>query len=135
MHVLWHSDVALSAGDVVRLLSDSRNWKTQTAHVLLNRLLDKGYIEVDKSGYYHKFSPVISEEEYLVSESESLLKRVGGSVRTMVASLIDTKGVTDEDISAISDILEQKKREIERRKNERIYHGAYSRLSDKDNLK
>lgn len=51
MHVLWHSDVALSAGDVVRLLSDSRNWKTQTAHVLLNRLLDKGYIEVDKSGY------------------------------------------------------------------------------------
>lgn len=116
MKVLWQSGKPLRAGEIVKLLSETRSWKTQTAHVLLNRLCEKGYVTADKSEYFHHFTPTMTESEYLAAESTTLMKKVGGSVRSMIASLIDTEGVTDEDISAISDILEKKRAEIRKDK-------------------
>lgn len=122
MTVLWNSDTPLRAGEIVKILSElqSRSWKTQTAHVLLNRLCDKGFISADKDDYYHRFTPVITEEEYRASESQSLLRRIfGGSVKSMVASLIDTDDVTDDDIAELSELLERKRAEIEDRSDDR----------------
>lgn len=119
MIALWNSTVPMRAGDIVRKLSETRSWKTQTAHVLLNRLCDKGFISADKDDYYHRFSPIITEEEYKASESDSLLKRIfGGSVKTMLASLIDTDKVTDDDILELTEMLEKKRAEIKDRSDE-----------------
>lgn len=112
MKVLWQSGKPLRAGEIVKLLSDTRSWKTQTAHVLLNRLCGKGYVTADKSEYFQRFTPTMTESEYFAAESNALIKKVGGSVSSLIASLIDTEGVTDEDISAILDILEKKRAEI-----------------------
>lgn len=116
MKVLWQSGKPLRAGEIVKLLSDTRSWKTQTAHVLLGRLCDKGYITADKSEYFHRFSPTMTENEYFAAESGTLIRKVGGSVSSLVASLIETEGVTDDDISAISEILEKKRAEIKAKK-------------------
>lgn len=119
MIVLWNSTAPMRAGDIVKKLSETRSWKTQTAHVLLNRLCDKGFISADKDDYYHRFSPIITEEEYKASESDSLLKRIfGGSVKTMLASLIDTDKVTDDDILELTEMLEKKRAEIKDRSDD-----------------
>lgn len=116
LKVMWQSGKPLRAGEIVKLLADTRSWKTQTAHVLLGRLEEKGYVTVDKSEYFHKFTPTMTESEYLAAESSSLIKKVGGSVSSLVASLIDTEGVTDDDIDAISELLEKKRAVIRKGK-------------------
>lgn len=114
MKVLWQRGEPLRAGEIVRLLSATRSWKTQTAHVLLNRLCDKGYVTADRSEYYHRFAPTMTEEEYFAAESAALMRKTGGSVRSMIASLIDMEEITDEDIAAISELLTKKRAEIEK---------------------
>ncbi len=116
MRTLWSAGLPLKASEIVRLLSGKYSWKTPTAHVILNRLCDKGYVNADRSGYSHKFYPVITEEAYFASQSTRLVRRTGRSIRDMVASLIDTDEITDDDIIALSDMLDKKRTEIENRK-------------------
>jgi BlaI family penicillinase repressor len=116
MRVLWHSNKPLRASEIVKLLFDTRSWKPQTAHVLLNRLCEKGYANADRENYSYRFYPLVTEAEYIASESVLLIKKVGGSVNKMVASLIDTYNITDDDILALSEMLEKKRLEIQDKK-------------------
>ena len=109
MRVVWKSEKPLKASEITKLLSGERSWKTQTAHVLLSRLCDKGYLNVDKSTYSHTFSPEISSEQYFAAESEMLIGRLGGSIPSLIASLIDTSSVSDEEIEEIEKLLAAKK--------------------------
>ena len=113
MRLLWSADTGLKAREIVRLLSGKYSWKTPTAHVILNRLCDKGYINADRSSYSHTFYPVVSEDEYIAAQSAAMAKRTGHSLRDMVASLIDTNELTHEDIIALSEMLDEKRTEIE----------------------
>lgn len=118
MRVLWHSPTPLRAGEIAKKLSEKRSWKTQTAHVLLGRLCDKGFCTVNKDGYYHTFSPCITEKAYMASTSRQLRKQFGGSVQSMVASLLSDDGVTADDLDALSALLEEKKRSLARKAKE-----------------
>ncbi len=113
MRVIWHSERALCASEITHTLNnaDGRDWKTATAHVLINRLEERGYISADKSGYVHRYTALVTEEEYRAIESKSFLKRIcGGSVKRMIASLIDADSITDEDIDELTDILDGKRK-------------------------
>jgi len=116
MRLLWQSGRPLKASEIAKLLSDTHTWKPQTVHVLLGRLCEKGFCDADRQSYSHLFYPVIGEEEYLAAESVSLISRVGSSVKNMVASLIDTDGISDDDILELSNMLDSKRREIEKKK-------------------
>ncbi len=109
MRVVWKSEKPLKASEITKLLQGERSWKTQTAHVLLSRLCDKGYLTVDKSAYSHTFAAAISSEQYFAAESEMLIDRLGGSLPSLIASLIDTSSVSDEEIEEIEKLLEAKK--------------------------
>lgn len=109
MRVIWKSGKPLKASEITKLLSGERSWKTQTAHVLLGRLCDKGYLSADKSGYYHTFTASVSEEEYFAIESELLIGRTDGSITGLIATLLDAGSVTDEEITAIEKMLAEKR--------------------------
>lgn len=115
MKVLWQSGEPLCAREIVQLLSENRSWKTQTAHVLLSRLEQKGFISADRSGYSHKYSTEITEDEYLVSESVQLCDKVGKSVPSMVATLINARGLSEKDLLELSELLEDQKKELGRK--------------------
>ena len=114
MHVLWSSGEPMRVSDIVKKLSAVRSWKTQTAHVLLGRLENKGFLAANKTGYFHTFRPIVAEQDYFNAESEALLHRLNGSVKSMVASLIDANEVSDDEIVELAALLDQKKMEIER---------------------
>lgn len=118
MRVLWSSEKPLKASELTNALSEERAWKRQTVHVLLSRLEKKGYVGVDKSAYSHLFYALVNENDYLALSSSTLAKKVGSSIHSMMASLIETDELTDEDIFALSEMLNAKCREIEEnRKN------------------
>ncbi len=117
MRVLWNSDGPQKASELTAALSKDRAWKRQTVHVLLARLENKGYVGVDKSSYSHLFFPLISENDYLALASFGLVKKVGGTIHSMMASLIETDELSDEDIFALAEMLNAKCREIEEKRN------------------
>ncbi|MBQ8208086.1 MAG: BlaI/MecI/CopY family transcriptional regulator [Clostridia bacterium] len=112
MRVLWQSHNPMKASEIVKELSGDRTWKTQTCHVLLGRLAEKGYVDADRSGYTHKFFPALSEEEFLAKQSSTLAERVGSTLPSMIASLIDANNVTEEELDEISALLAAKRREL-----------------------
>ncbi len=113
MRILWRAEVPLKASELTNALSEERAWKRQTVHVLLSRLENKGYVGADKSAYSHLFYPLISESDYLALATSGLVKKVSSSIHSMMASLIETNELTDEDIFALSEMLNAKRKEIE----------------------
>ncbi len=121
MRVLWSEGKPTKVGDLVRILADTRGWKRQTIHALLARLENKGFVSADRSGYFHYFYPLVSENEYLAAASSSLAKKAGGSVHSLIASLIEEESISDDDILSITEILQAKCAEIkERRRKENL---------------
>lgn len=115
MRVLWEEDRPMKASEITKHLQRSRAWSKATVHVLLGRLENKGFVMADRSGYYHYFSALIGENDYLANESQRIVKRVGTSVHSMLASLIEADELSDEDIIAISDMLNKKRKEIDKK--------------------
>jgi BlaI family penicillinase repressor len=112
MNLLWSRGEALKASEIVKELSGKREWKPQTAHVLLHRLADREFIFIDKSQYSHKFGAAISEKDYLLLESNTLRRRIGGNFKSLVASLIEAENVTDEDITELENLLASKRAQL-----------------------
>ena len=113
MRVLWNSENSMKASEITKMLTKKRAWTRQTVHVLLSRLENKGFVNVDRSGYFHLFSAAVEESEYLAGESSRIVKKAGSSVHSLLASLIEADELTDEDIISISDMLNAKRKEIE----------------------
>ena len=112
MLVLWHSSSPLTVGEITNTLTESRPWKSGTVHVLLARLEERGFVACDKSEYKHRFSPIISEKVYRKGEESTMLNRFfGGSAQKMIASLLDTDGLSDKDLEEISALVKRKKGE------------------------
>lgn len=110
MLTLWHSGAPLTVGEITKKLSESRAWKSATVHVLLERLCERGFVSCDKSGYKHLFSPIISEADYRRGEEHTLMQRFfGGSAKNMIASMLNTDGLSDADLDELSALLEKKK--------------------------
>lgn len=112
MLVLWHSHSPLTVGEITNTLTESRPWKSGTVHVLLARLEERGFVACDKSEYKHRFSPIVSEEDYRKGEEKTLMHRFfGGSAKRMIASLLDADGLSDKDLEELTALLKRKKGE------------------------
>ena len=116
IRVLWKKGTPMKASEITKALAGVHSWKTQTVHVLLSRLCAKGYVDADRSGYFHKFFPTMTEEEYIVSESYTLCGKMGRSVPAMVASLISADGISEKEIDELTQLLESKRRELSGKK-------------------
>ena len=89
MLVLWHAEKPLNVSEITGK-----------------------FVACDKSEYKHRFSPIISEKAYRKGEESTMLNRFfGGSAKKMIASLLDTDGLSDKDLEEISALVKRKKGE------------------------
>ena len=68
MTVLWESESALTASEILKASTD-RTWKDKSLHILINSLLKKNLIVVDgfkkmEKVYARSFKPAISQTDY-----------------------------------------------------------------------
>ncbi|HRE60601.1 MAG TPA: BlaI/MecI/CopY family transcriptional regulator [Micropepsaceae bacterium] len=80
MEVLWEKSPQ-AADDIVSALKEERDpsspdWSEKTIKTLLNRLLTKGVINASKDGRRYLYSPVITRDAYVRSESKGLIDRL-----------------------------------------------------------
>lgn len=105
MRVLWRAGDALPVTEIRETLQKSRGWEATTVKTLISRLVTKGVLRQEKRGVFY-YSPLISEAEYNDWATHDLISRVyHGSARDLVASLVRSDGLTQDDIDELRDLF------------------------------
>ncbi len=107
MECLWeHSPRTLM--EIVRALTPATGWSKSTIVTMVTRLEAKGALRHTEGARARLYSPTVLREQAALQETESLLRRVyRGSVGLLVNTLADGRGLTEEDLQALSAILER----------------------------
>jgi len=105
MRVLWQAGDALPVTEIRETLQKSRGWEATTVKTLISRLVTKGVLRQEKRGVFY-YSPLISEAEYNDWATHDLISRVyHGSARDLVAALVRSDGLTQDDIDELRDLF------------------------------
>lgn len=112
MDVMWSADVPLSRADLLER-SEGKSWKDSSVHILLNCLLQKKAIEavgfVKRSKTYGRtFAPTMTREEYFAATIFS--HRHKPDIVGLFAALLKRNDITDEHLSQIEALVNQRKK-------------------------
>ena len=109
MKVIWESGETLSTSEVKILLERQRPWNVSALQTLLNRLIDRGFLESYKEGKNRFYTPLVSEKEYLAVENKAFLEKVNDrSVTKLVASLFDSHSISEADLDELAAFIRSK---------------------------
>lgn len=108
MDVLWRSAAAMPAEEVIGALVSEQRWQEATIKTLLNRLLKKGALSATKDGRRYLYSAVLKREQWVSSESTSMLERLfGGRVAPLVAHFGKHRKLSPLDIAELKKLIEE----------------------------
>lgn len=107
MQVLWALDPPTPRAAVEEMVRQTAPLAQTTILTLLGRLADKGFIKAEKNGRSSVYTPLVSREEYLASQSRRFFEKIcGGSVSAFASALTDS-GISKEDLAELSRLLEE----------------------------
>lgn len=110
MTVLWH-DSPKTANEVILSLQERTDWKPKTIRTLLDRLVHKNVVGVNKNQRIYTFFPLYSQDECQRAEAQSFIKRIyGGTVKSMLVQFIQEDSLSDEEINELRTILAKKQK-------------------------
>ena len=105
MKVLWQAKDAIPVTDIREALQKSRGWEATTIKTLVSRLVSKGVVKQEKRNVFY-YSPLISEREYNSWATRDLIEKLySGSARDLVAALVHSDSLTQEDIAELRDMF------------------------------
>jgi BlaI family penicillinase repressor len=105
MEVLWRRH-PLPTEEVIAALAGERDWREGTIKALLNRLLRKRAVRADKEGRRFLYSPLVSRDEWLLSESKGLLDRLfSGRIAPLAAHFSQHGKLTRRDIADLKRLI------------------------------
>ena len=102
LKTLWGKP-PLTLKEIVRCIQDEQpevDWSYKTFHTYLRNMCEKGLLKTSEKNLKDKYySPLISEEEAMVAESESLLSRSSyfGSLGRLVMTMAEHGQLTQND--------------------------------------
>lgn len=107
MEVFWTAG-ALASEDVVAALERHGKWQEATVKTLLNRLLKKGALRARKDGRRYIYSPVLTRDEWLATESRGFLDRMfGGRVAPLVSYFSQHKQLSKKDVEDLKRLIKE----------------------------
>lgn len=105
MEVLWGRS-PLAADEVVAGLSARSDWAEPTIKTLLNRLLKKGAARAERDGRRYLYSPVLTRDAWVASQSEGVLDRLfGGRVAPLVAHFSERGKLSQQDVEELRRLI------------------------------
>ncbi|KEZ46994.1 MULTISPECIES: penicillinase repressor BlaI [Metabacillus] len=108
MNVLWDK-APRTASDIISSLQESSNWKPKTIRTLLDRLVQKDVVGVNKNLRVYTFYPLYTQEECQRAETESFINRIyGGTLKSMLVQFIQEDTLSDDDINELRFMLNKK---------------------------
>ena len=106
MEALWRQS-PLTAEDIAGQVATGRGWTESTVKSLLNRLLNKNAVTVEREGRRYRYRPNLTRDDYLRSESQGLLDRLfDGNLAPLVSHLAQHRRLTEDDVAELRRIID-----------------------------
>jgi predicted transcriptional regulator len=107
MEIVWRKH-PIATDEVIAALAKTQSWQAPTIKTLLNRLLRKGAVSAERDGRRYLYSPVLTRDEWVALESESLLARLfGGRVSPLVAHFSKHRKLGKKDLADLKRLIEE----------------------------
>ncbi|WP_284036592.1 BlaI/MecI/CopY family transcriptional regulator [Neobacillus sp. 114] len=110
MKVIWNYE-PISTPEVVEKLSNKSDWKPNTIHTMLARLVKKKALHARKDGRVFIYSSLVEKDQYVEQKSKSFLQQFfGGTLNSMVLNFIENDQLSNEEISELKKILSMREK-------------------------
>ncbi|MCL5279673.1 MAG: BlaI/MecI/CopY family transcriptional regulator [Planctomycetes bacterium] len=107
MRVVWDKEPC-AAGTVQETLAASRNWCYATVKLTMDRMVAKGFLEINKIRNLQLFRSCISEVEARRGELRKMLNRAfGGTLTPMLKFLIQHEGLSQEEAAELREFVKR----------------------------
>ncbi len=108
MQVLWKEKNMVTSNYILNELKGKRDWGLSTLMTVLSRLVDKGFIDCDKSTRTNMYSPLIDENDYKMQESKNLLSKLyDNSIQRMITTLYNHNVIEHTDLTELRHFLDE----------------------------
>ena len=78
-----------------------------TMLTLLTRLAEKGFLDIQKQGRGNCYTPTVSRQDYLASQSRRFLDQLCGGSLTAFANALCDSGLSKEELEELRTLLER----------------------------
>lgn len=107
MRIFWARGTLLTE-EVVAALQSHQKWQESTVKTLLNRLLNKGALCARKDNRRYVYSPVLTQDEWLSTESHGFVDRLfEGRVAPLVSYFSQQKKLSKKDIEDLKQLIKE----------------------------
>lgn len=105
LELLWEQG-ALPAQQLAGQLKEQVGWSKSTTYTLLSRCVDKGILRREEPGFV--CHPLVTRQQVRAAETQSLIDKLyGGGVDRLVASLLEQRALTPEEITRLKELVAQ----------------------------
>lgn len=110
LKVVWEKQ-PVTAPDVQESLTAQKKWAYTTVKTLMDRMVNKGLLSVQKIRNLHLYSAQITKTEAVASELKRTLKRAfNGAFTPMVQFLVDNEQLTEEEYQYLEQLIQTHKK-------------------------
>lgn len=107
MKTVWAASAPLSLSEIRREVCQRTGWESSTVKTLVSRLTAKGALTQEKREVFY-YAPAISQADYGRRSVARLVDKLfAGSAKNMVAALVQSQSLTDDDLEELRALLRE----------------------------
>ena len=112
MQAVWEATEPVTASKILEEIQEKRTWCLSTLMTVLSRLIEKGYLECDRTTRTNIYFAKIDEKDYKKKESRSFLEKMHkNSISDFVSCLYAGGDISSEEIAELKRFIENAGRE------------------------
>ena len=107
MKVVWENEPC-AAGTVQEDLANSKDWAYSTIKTTMDRMVEKGFLKIQRIRNLQLFSSVISEVDAKRGEFRKMLKRAfDGALTPMMQFMLEDEGLSKTELTQLRKLVNQ----------------------------
>jgi len=114
MKIIWKCGGSATSFQISQELEGKREWAVTTVLNFLARMVDRGFLTVQRNGKVNTYISIVDEQDYLEIESRSFLERLhGNSLKSLIAALYSGETISRDDAEELKRFIDEKAAEEE----------------------
>lgn len=106
MNRLWTEPMTIT--ELTKAMKDETGWGKNTIITMLSRLENKGAVRCVQEDRAKRYFPALERKDAAQAETENFLGKVyGGSLGLMMSAMVESHGLSKDDIAELAAILEK----------------------------